>query len=1069
MPESPCPPHDAMKPGNAGGFDSDDVLANAPIGVYTSTRDGRFTAVNPAMARMFGYGSPEEMIESVRDISSQIYLDPADRDEFIRRMESQGQLINHECRFKRRDGSTVWVSSNARAMRGEDGRIQLYQGFMTDITPRMEIQEALVVSERRHRIIFENSPLGMILFDRHGTIIDCNDAVVKLMCSSRDKLIGFSAKLLESPIARAGLQRAMSGNPAFIEGEYTSVTGGVTRMFRANFNPIHPGQSPTGVIATLEDITERSRMVQSMQESEALQRILLDALPVGVVIVDAQSRVIERTNDHVSVLFGADTEHLLGRSCHKLLCPSARNRCPVCDLNAKVDNSECEMLRADGTHLAILKTVKRLDIEGREKLLECFVDVSDRKRAEEKLHAFARQMELKSLELDDARLKAERAAQDKSAFLTRMSHEIRTPLNGIIGMTGLLLDTELDETQRRFALTLHSSGESLLEVVNDILDLSRIESGKLELESVDFGLRALLDDVASMLAVKAAEKGVELICSADPDVPDRFTGEPGRLRQVITNLVGNAIKFTAAGEVELRAAMAECSGPDARTVTVLFLVRDTGIGIPEERLPHLFQDYSQADASISRRFGGSGLGLAISRQLVGLMGGEIGVQSVQDKGSTFWFTVPLGCAAAPEASGTGPEELQGLRALIVDDNVTNREILLARFAAWGMRPDEAEDGPSALGMLSRAAAAGDPYGLAVVDFLMPGMDGEALGRAIHSDTRLQATRTVLMTSLGQRGDARRFHEIGFSAYICKPVLHGELQECLNLVMAEGGTPSLVTRHSAREAARMAAPDFSDRRARILLVEDNVTNQQVALGVLANMGLAADAVDNGAKAVEALTRIPYDLVLMDVQMPVMNGFECTRIIRDPASAVLDHRVPVIAMTAHAQAGDRDTCLEAGMNDHVAKPISVPALAAALKEWLPADEGRDLPRARAGERFGDNGDTAVWDRESFMERIMGDEDLERDILGGFRLDAENRLDIMRQTLAQGNLNLLVSQAHSIKGAAANLGAHRLRNAARALESFAESGNGDACRDGLGALERALSNLFDEIGRRHARPLP
>jgi PAS domain S-box-containing protein len=1043
------------------GFDGDDVLANAPIGVYTSTREGRFLVVNPAMAAMFGYDSPEDMVRSVTDIAAQIYFAPEDRDEFIGRMETDGRLINHECRFRRRDGSVLWVSSNARALCDEHGRISLYQGFMTDITRRKEVETALVESELRHRVIFENSPLGMILFDSDGTIIDCNDVVVEIMASSRERLIGFQGARLESPIARAGLQRALNGKPAFIEGEYTSVTGGASRVLRANFKPIRPGQSPTGVIATLEDISERSRMERAMRESEDLQRVLLDILPVGVVIVDVRSQRIERANEHMAALFGTEGGSLAGRSCQGLLCPADRDNCPACNQGLTLENSEQEMLRSDGSRVSVLKTIKRVNIEGLEKLLGCFVDVSDRKQAESRLNDFAQQMELKNLELDDALMRAEQAARDKSDFLSRMSHEIRTPLSGVIGMTGLLLETDLDETQRRYAHTLKTSGESLLAVVNDILDLSRIESGRLELERLDFDLRPLLDDAASMLAVKAAEGGIEFICSADPDVPEHYRGEPGLLRQVLTNLAGNAIKFTPEGEVEVRVSLAHGTAPRAGSpATLLFSVRDTGIGIPEDMLDRLFEDYTQANASISRRFGGTGLGLSISRKLVELMGGEIGVQSVLGKGSTFWFTVRLEAAGMVEPVPPAQAKLDGLRVLVVDDNVTNREILMARLSAWGMRPDEAQDGPMALDKLVRAAAKGDPFRLAVIDQCMPPMDGESLGRAIRADGRLHDTRMLLMTSLGQRGDARRFREAGFSGYLCKPVLHGELQACLHLVACESSEQAFVTRHTAREMIRRAVPDFSDRGLRILLVEDNATNQQVALGILDNMGLAADTAENGVMALQALARADYDLVLMDVQMPVMDGLECTRRIRDLAGPTRDHEVPVIAMTAHAQMEFRRKCLDAGMNDHLSKPISVTALAEALQAWLPGGPRRE--RTHREDPAGHAVPAAVWDRRAFMGRILEDEDLARDIVGGFRVDAGQRLDVMRQALSQGDFGLLLSQAHSLKGAAANLSADRLREAALTLETVAQTGSVSACGESLSALASALDRLVEEFHR-------
>ena len=604
-------------------------------------------------------------------------------------------------------------------------------------------------------------------------------------------------------------------------------------------------------------------------------------------------------------------------------------------------------------------------------------------------------------------------------------------------------------------------------MINDILDLSRIESGRLEMESVDFELRTLLDDIASMLALTAAKKGIEFICAADPDVPGRFTGEPGLLRQVITNLAGNAIKFTPKGEVELRVSVTRganpadsAAGSGAGPVTLLFTVRDTGIGIPEDRLDRLFEDYAQADASISRRYGGTGLGLAISKRLVDLMDGEIGVQSVQGKGSTFWFTVRLGRPEPAEAPRPDPAALKGLRVLVVDDNITNREILLARLSAWGMLPDEAEDGISALDMITRAAQTGNPYRLAVVDHEMPVMDGETLGRAINADARFRDTRTVLMTSLAQRGDLGRFREAGFAACLCKPVLHGELQTCLNQAVREDAGTAPIARRPDREAAPAGNSDFSGRGARILLVEDNTTNQLVAQGILANMGLAADAVDNGRKALEALSRAPYDLVLMDVQMPVMDGYECTRSIRDPGTSVLNHDVPIIAMTAHAQAGDRERCMAAGMNDHVPKPISVPALAAALQAWLPA--GRSVHAPAGGQPVAEEQQSPVWDKAAFMGRIMDDEDLARDIVRGFRADAEGRLETMRRALAGENLQVLASQSHCIKGAAANLGARRLLEAARSLEDTAKAGSVQDCGEGLSGLGAALAEFLAEAAR-------
>jgi signal transduction histidine kinase/DNA-binding response OmpR family regulator len=557
-------------------------------------------------------------------------------------------------------------------------------------------------------------------------------------------------------------------------------------------------------------------------------------------------------------------------------------------------------------------------------------DFTARKQAEAELREANRQLEASTARANDLAAQAALASAAKGEFLATMSHEIRTPLNGVIGMTGLLLDTVLDAEQRHYAETVRSSGEALLGLINDILDFSKIEAGRLDLETLDFDLSSLLDDLAGTLAVRAHGKGLELLCAADPAVPMRLRGDPGRLRQILNNLAGNAIKFTVAGEVVIRVALVEAAGTE---VFLRFSVRDTGIGIPAAKLGLLFGKFSQVDASTARQYGGSGLGLAISKQLAEMMGGQAGVESVEGQGSEFWFTVRLGRQAGEASADRRPAaDLRGVRALIVDDNATGRDLLTLRLAAWGLRPVAVADGPSALQALAQALAPRDPFRLALIDMQMPGMDGEALGRAVRADARLADTRMVLLTSLGIRGDVRRLQELGFAAYATKPIRHEELRTMLALALQErhGEAPApIVTRHTARETRK----EFAGRPARILLAEDNIVNQQVMLGMLKKMGLQADVAANGAEALHALETLPYDLVLMDVQMPELDGIEATRRIRQPDSAVLTHGIPIIALTANAMAGDRERFLAAGMNDYVAKPVSRQALAEALERWLP----------------------------------------------------------------------------------------------------------------------------------------
>jgi two-component system sensor histidine kinase/response regulator len=726
-------------------------------------------------------------------------------------------------------------------------------------------------------------------------------------------------------------RQALQGHAFDCEHRLITPAGDV-RIVQARATVITDGRgAPLRVMGTTQDITDRRCAEDALDEKTSA----LEHAAEGIARLDGSGRYVSVNRAYADML-GYEAAELVGASWQRTVHPDDLPRVrDAYDRMCREGKSEVQArgTRKDGSefHKEVVMIVA--GEPGQRSGHFCFAkDISERKRMEHELAA------ARDAAMHTARLKAE--------FLANMSHEIRTPMNGVIGMTDLLLDTPLDEQQREFVGTIQGSADALLTIINDILDFSKIEAGKLSFETIDFELPGTIEGAVELLAAPAHAKGIELATWIESDVPTDLQGDPGRLRQVVMNLVSNAVKFTERGEVVVRVSREEEREADT---LLRIAVTDSGIGIAPDAQAHLFEAFTQADGSTTRRFGGTGLGLAICKHLVRLMGGEIGVDSRAGEGSTFWFTARF-AKTPPQATTSVAERgvLKGVRVLVVDDSAINRAILRHQLSGWGMHDDAVGSGGEALLALRDAANRGEPFDIAILDMLMPGMDGLALATAIQADRRIADVRLAMLTSLGHSTNVVALQSVGVARVLSKPLKRAQLYDCLTGLVARRPAPAPFDASSAarpRQAGRSTPADDprgGARQPRVLLAEDNLINQRVALHQLRRLGCHAHAVGNGHEALEALARASYDLVLMDCQMPELDGYSTTRLVREAEGG--GRRIPIVAMTAHALQGEREKCLDAGMDDYLSKPAKLEDLRTIVCRWIDREGVTSPPLVR-----------------------------------------------------------------------------------------------------------------------------
>ncbi|MCX6984552.1 MAG: response regulator, partial [Lentisphaerae bacterium] len=1037
-------------------------------------------------------------------------------DEAIKRV-IRGERCSFEAESFRGDGSAItWMIVLNPIW--EDNKISKFVAISTNISERKRAENELLDAKEKAELINKVLPTGLFTTEKNGFVTTWNDAAEKITGYKAKEVLGRECTLfdIETSMTKGGIfskapPKPVSGMECVIkrkDGEtiYVSKNSDLLRDAKGNviggiecFIDITGKKKAEAELHRKDNILEAAsysaeRLIKTHRWTECIQDILQrlgSAVETGRIYIfqnhtDDTDRIIP-----VQACEWVDSEKDTHGDWHVLKDKSfeeaglerwkeiLKNGNAVYGVVSSMSESEKQILGKAGilstlavpifvenewwgfmkfddcatprewtkTEIDLLRS--SADLIGAAILREQVENVI--RTAKDETDALNKQLERSIHQANMLAIEAEGANAAKSDFLANMSHEIRTPMNGILGMISLLYDSPLSSEQRKYADVIRHSSESLLTIINDILDFSKIEAGKLELEATDFNLHTIIEQVIDLVVIKAQEKSIELNCLISPEVPNFFRGDAVRLKQILTNLLGNAVKFTRKGEVVLKVGL---RSQDSSKAVVHFEVKDTGIGISKDNIGDLFKAFSQIDSSTTRKFGGTGLGLSISKRLVHKMGGEIGVESEEGNGSTFWFTVMLEKHRAPEKNETLPlEKFHCVKILSVDDNETNRLVMNNMLSSWEFAHDEVADAKTALETLRNAKNAGTPYHLAFLDMLMAEMDGESLAKEIKNDPLIGDTRLVMMSSAGPSFEKKYRDSNLFAAILSKPMKKSQLFDCIATLLGEN---NLIRESGFKD---IQGPIKIHDTKKVLLVEDNEINQKVAIAILSKMSIKPDIAPNGAEAVRILEGKTYDLILMDIQMPVMDGIEATKIIRDKNSKVINHAVPIIAMTAHALKGDREKCIAAGMNDYVSKPVKPGHLSEAISRQFAGYKhtGQQAENGKIEEKAVDS---IIFDVDSLMERISGDREFFEELVKLFIEDTPKHFASLKNAFKDKDVEAIQHIAHTIKGSAGNFGAASLQKVAFSLEQTAKTGNFRKIEHLIDAVEMEFEILKKEI---------